>query len=325
MSDEAAMVDAQLVRALRQATSWMSPQPLGQLKEGDDMSDTDTVDESAVNAELTGRMAVLERGILAAAREWDRVRPIYKPYVEGLDNLPADGRFLLVANHTAFATAEILLIPYEVHRHIGRKVRPLTDKGFGQKGLHADVVKAAGAIVGTREGTRALMRANEPILVFPGGAREIAKGKDELYTLLWGDRAGFARLAVEQNYPIVTAAVVGGDDVYKILTTRDGWWGRLNKKVAGLVGGRQDMMIQLMRGIGPTLIPRPQRLYARFSEPIVTTKPDGVSDEDWVATVREKAKSSLEADLADLLEVRRTDPFRHLAPWAWSSAVMPTT
>jgi 1-acyl-sn-glycerol-3-phosphate acyltransferase len=144
-----------------------------------------------------------------------------------------------------------------------------------------------------------------------------------LYTLLWGDRAGFARLAVENSYPIVTAAVVGGDDVYQILTTRHGWWGRLNKAVASRTGARQDMTIQLMRGIGPTLLPRPQRLYARFSDPIDTTKPDGVSSEDWVAKVRELAKSSLEADLADLQRIRSTDPFRHLAPWAWRSAVMP--
>ena len=282
-------------------------------------------DDSAGSPTEGSRVERLERWILELARQWEHVRPIYKPYVEGLENLPADGRFLLVGNHTATASTEILLVPYEVHRQIGKKVRALTDRHFGRiKGLHADVLAAAGAIIGTPDGTRELMRANEPILVFPGGAREISKGKDELYTLLWGDRAGFARLAVENNYPIVTAAVVGGDDVYKILTTRHGWWGRLNKAVAGLTGARQDMTIQLMHGIGPTLLPRPQRLYARFSEPIDTTKPDGVSAEDWVAKVRDMAKSSLEADLADLQRIRSTDPFRHLTPWAWRSAVMPS-
>ncbi|WP_167099061.1 lysophospholipid acyltransferase family protein [Mycobacterium sp. DL592] len=284
----------------------------------------DKTEDSVGSSTAGGRIERLERWILELARRWEYVRPIYKPYVEGLENLPADGRFLLVGNHTAFASTEILLVPYEVYRQIGHKVRPLTDRHFGRmKGLQADVLEAAGAIIGTPDGTRELMRANEPILVFPGGAREISKGKDELYTLLWGDRAGFARLAVENNYPIVTAAVVGGDDVYKILTSRHGWWGRLNKAVAELTGARQDMTIQLMRGIGPTLVPRPQRLYARFSQPIETTMPDGASEEDWVAKVRDMAKSSLEADLADLQKIRSTDPFRHLAPWAWPSAVMP--
>lgn len=284
----------------------------------------DKPDHSAGSSTASGRIEQLERWILELARLWEHVRPIYKPYVEGLANLPADGRFLLVGNHTAFPSTEIMLVPYEVYRQIGHKVRPLMDRNFGRtKGLPADVLKAAGAIIGTPEGTRALMHANEPVMVFPGGAREIGKGKDELYTLLWGERAGFARLAVENAYPIVTAAVVGGDDVYRILTTRHGRWGRLNKAVADLAGGRQDMTMHLMRGIGPTLLPRPQRLYARFSAPIDTTMPDGVPSEEWVAEVRELTKSSLEADLADLQRIRSTDPFRHLAPWAWRSAVMP--
>ncbi|PBA37994.1 hypothetical protein CKJ64_00235 [Mycobacterium avium] len=139
------------------------------------------------------RQAAIERAIFGLARQWDRVRPVYKPYVDGLENLPSDGRFLLVANHSYTPSSEILLLLYEVQRHLGRRVRALMDRRFGRfAGLAADVLAAGGGIVGTREGTAELMRANEPILVFPGGAREIGKGKDQLNTLQWGDRAGFA-------------------------------------------------------------------------------------------------------------------------------------
>lgn len=270
------------------------------------------------------RVARLEQWILAAAREWEPVRGLYRPYVEGLDNLPADGRFLLVANHTYLAATEILLIPYEVHRRIGRKVRPLTDRGFANiNGLQRDLMSAAGAVVGTRDAAAELMRANEPILVFPGGAREINKGKDELYTLLWQDRAGFARLAVEHNYPIITVGVVGGDDVYKILTTRRGWWGRLASAAGQSLAGRSDMAMPLVRGLGPTLIPRPQRLYARFSAPIDTTTPNGLQPDQWVATVKSTVKADLEGALADLQKIRACDPFRHLSPLAWRIAARP--
>ncbi|EUA40806.1 diacylglycerol acyltransferase family protein [Mycobacterium avium subsp. avium 2285 (R)] len=162
-----------------------------------------------------------------------------------------------------------------------------------------------------------------PILVFPGGAREIGKGKDQLNTLQWGDRAGFARLAIEHNYPIVTAAVVGGDDMYKILTTSDGTWAQLNKKVSIWLGSDADLLLPLSRGIGPTLLPRPQRLYARFSRPIDTTRPKGTPHDEWLTKVRETAKTDLESNLAALLAIRATDPFRNLAPWAWRKAVMP--
>jgi 1-acyl-sn-glycerol-3-phosphate acyltransferase len=48
---------------------------------------------------------------------------LYKPYVDGLDNLPRDGRFLLVSNHTQ-TRPEPFLIFYLVRRAIGIRVRP---------------------------------------------------------------------------------------------------------------------------------------------------------------------------------------------------------
>jgi 1-acyl-sn-glycerol-3-phosphate acyltransferase len=269
------------------------------------------------------RVATIRRWLGALADNLDPLLALSKPYIEGLQTLPTDGRFLLVGNHT-FGGTEALLIPYQVRRQIGKRVRPLADRQFGNlKGFGAELMTAFGAIVGTPHGTRELMDANEPILVFPGGSREVGKGKDELYSLLWGDRAGFARLAVENNYPIVPVALVGGDDVYKILTSRDGRWGRLTRSVGQRLGGRSDAALPLVRGVGPTLLPRPQRMYLRFSAPIDTTQPKRVSTQNWVAMIRGTVKTELESSLADLLRIRDTDPYRHLAPGAWRRAVTP--
>lgn len=77
----------------------------------------------------------------------------------------------------------------------------------------------------------------------------------------------------------------------------------------------------LLRGIGPTLIPRPQRMYLRFGAPIDTTAPAGADEAAWVETVKAATRSALEAALAELAEIRRTDPYRHLNPLAWRRAV----
>jgi 1-acyl-sn-glycerol-3-phosphate acyltransferase len=256
----------------------------------------------------------------------DHVEPLLalsKPYISGLDTLPNDGRFLLVGNHT-YAGPETLLIPYAVRRQIGKRVRPLADRQFGHlKGFAAELMAAFGAIVGTPHGARELMHSNEPILVFPGGGREMVKSSDELYSLQWDGRAGFARLAVENNYPIVPVALVGGDDVYKILTTSDGLWGRISTSVGRRLSGRSDATFPLVRGVGPTLVPRPQRMYLRFSPPIDTTQHKTVSSATWVGTVRDRVKTDLESNLSDLLRIRETDPYRHLAPVAWRRAVTP--
>jgi hypothetical protein len=79
----------------------------------------------------------------------------------------------------------------------------------------------------------------------------------------------------------------------------------------------------LMRGVGPTLLPRPQRMYLRFGPRISTTRPARVKAEKWEATVKQQTQTALETVLADLQELRRDDPFRNLNPLRWSAALMP--
>jgi hypothetical protein len=115
--------------------------------------------------------------------------------------------------------------------------------------------------------------------------------------------------------------LVGGDDVYKSLVTRDSALGRLSRTISTRLTGEADMAMPTMRGIGPTLIPRPQRMYLGFGEPVDTTKPENMSTDDWVESVRKSTRQSLETILSDLLAIRADDPFRELNPLAWSRAV----
>ncbi len=256
----------------------------------------------------------------------DGIQPVvdlWRPYADGLHNLPADGRFLLVGNHTQ-GGAEALLIPYVVRRKIGVRVRPLADRQFGQmRGLPGDLLAAFGGVVGAPETARELMRHDQTILVFPGGGREIPKFKGEEYTLRWQGRTGFARIAVENGYPIVPVGLVGGDDVYRSITSRDSAWGRFSQAVSSRFSGRQDMAMPLMRGIGPTLIPRPERMYLRFGTPIDTTTPVGIDASAWADEVKRRTQTALEQILDDLLSLRETDPYRSLSPLGWSRAARP--
>jgi 1-acyl-sn-glycerol-3-phosphate acyltransferase len=285
---------------------------------------TETIDVDAV-INHPRRVQIL-RGALE--RVHDGIAPLIdlsRPYVSGLEMLPADGRFLLVGNHTQFVGGEVLLIPHFVRRAIGVRVRPLADRRFGQqRGFGRDLITAYGGVVGSPETARELMRHNETILVFPGGGREIAKFKGEEYHRNWNGRSGFARVAVENNYPVVPVGLVGGDDVDKSLVARDSALARLNQSISTKLTGKADMAMPLMRGIGPTLIPRPQRMYLHFGEAIDTAKPAGASVENWVSSVRNNTQEALEAILTDLLTVRAHDPFRELNPSAWSNAIIAT-
>jgi 1-acyl-sn-glycerol-3-phosphate acyltransferase len=269
------------------------------------------------------RVRVLRRALDTVA---ERLRPVValtRPYIDGLEHLPGDGRFLLVGNHTQ-AGSEIFMISDAVRRGIGTRVRPLADRNFGRmRGLPGDLLAAYGAVVGDPETAHELMLHDQTILVFPGGGREIGKFKGEEYTLRWQGRAGFARVSVENGYPIVPAGLVGGDDVYRSLTSRDSAYARFSEALGRRLNGRPDMAMPLLRGIGPTLIPRPQRLYLRFGSPIDTSRPLGIGKQDWVDAVKEQTQLALEQILADLQQLRSTDPYRELNPLAWRGATTP--
>ncbi|WP_123027480.1 lysophospholipid acyltransferase family protein [Mycolicibacterium stellerae] len=246
------------------------------------------------------------------------------PYIDGTENLPRDGRFFLVGNHTQTGMGEVWLTCLSVRQAVGTRVRPLTERGMGSMpGLAGDLLAACGGVVGTPENANKLMQNNETLLVFPGGGREIGKFRGEEYQLKWQGRAGFARVAIANDYPIVPVGHVGGDDVYRSVWERDSLMGKLTQKVGQAITGKPDMTIPLVRGIGPTLIPNPQRMYLRFGEPIDTTQPDGISDDEWVATVKKTTQTALETILQELQDIRAEDPFRGLSPLAWRKAVRP--
>lgn len=273
----------------------------------------------------SSRVRALRKVIFAVADRLDPVVDFCRIYVDGMENLPADGRFLLVGNHTSSGLAEVVLVPYFVHRRLGVRVRGLATRSLADvSGLARDVLQAAGAVVGDQDTAAELMRHGETLLVFPGGGRDMLKFKGEEYQLRWEGRSGFARLAVAHDYPIVPVGLVGGDDVYLSLVERDSGWERMSRIIGKRVHGVTGVGIPLVRGLGPTFIPRPQRMYLRFGPPIETTPPSGLRTDEWEIAVKQRTQDALEKALADLQVLRNGDPFRHLNPFRRTGAVCST-
>jgi 1-acyl-sn-glycerol-3-phosphate acyltransferase len=151
------------------------------------------------------------------------------------------------------------------------------------------------------------------------------KFKGEEYQLQWEGRSGFARLAVAHDYPIVPVGLVGGDDVFHSLVERNGKWERMTRTVGQRLHGLSGVGVPLIRGLGPTLLPRPQRMYLRFGKPVSTTQPVRTTVDDWESIVKQRTQPALENILADLKELRENDPFRNLNPLQWSSALTPAS
>jgi 1-acyl-sn-glycerol-3-phosphate acyltransferase len=254
---------------------------------------------------VPGSAAIAVATALLAPWRW-----LTAPRFEGLEHLPADRPVLVAGNHTVMGVLDVPLMLLGLYEQRGIRLRALGDHlHFAIPGWR-DLLRLFGTIEGTPEGCRALMAAGESILVFPGGGREVFKRKGEKYRLLWGNRLGFVRLAIEHGYPIVPFAAVGAEECYDIVADA-GDLLRLLPPLRTLP--RSDEIPPLVRGLAGSAVPRPERFYFHFGEPIETAcLAGGQANARLCAAVRDEVRAAVEAGIVRLLAERDRDPERRL-------------
>jgi len=255
------------------------------------------------------------KSLAPAVKALAPLRRVIKPKVYGIENVPKRGA-LLVGNHTLYGVFDVLLWTAELIER-GIMVRGLGEHVLFRVPGSGEILKKFGIVPGTRPNTRELMRRGDLILVFPGGAREVAKRKGERYQLIWKKRLGFAKMAIEGRYPIVPFASLGIEDALDIvLDTDNPLMAPLRKLCEKLLNVEP---LPIVRGIGLTPVPRPERLYFWFGEPISTLEYGGVADEYNARELRSRTAASIEGGLDFLFDEREKDPDRsllkRLSPW----------
>lgn len=242
-------------------------------------------------------------------------RVLTDPRFGGWENLPGDGRCLLVGNHTTLGVFDIPLLVRDIQRQTGVVVRSLGELQHYRVPVWRDLLTRLGAVNGTRENTRRLMRDGQPVLVFPGGGREVARRRGEHYPLVWRERIGFARLALEFGYPIVPFSMIGVDEMWDVLVDAGDAIYAPARALASRIGVGPEMLWPVVRGIGPTPFPRPQRIYGRLAAPI-DARDFGRSwdDTDGARGLRDAVKTAVKGGIDDLIAERDKDPARLLLP-----------
>jgi 1-acyl-sn-glycerol-3-phosphate acyltransferase len=119
-------------------------------------------------------------------------------------------------------------------------------------------------------------------------------------------------LAIQHGYPIVPFASVGAEHGIDILLDGNSPLLAPVGFLAGKVLGTPDAP-PLVRGVGLTPLPRPERQYYWFGEPIVTKPFKGQEADDAVARkVRELTAAAVEQGIESMLAERDADPNRSL-------------
>jgi 1-acyl-sn-glycerol-3-phosphate acyltransferase len=233
-------------------------------------------------------------------------RALCRPTFYGFENIPEERPLLFVGNHQIFGGLDAPLLYLELFQQKKIFLRSLGDHLHFAVPLWRDLLHRFGVVDGTPANCRALLAAGECVLVFPGGGREVAKRKGEKYQLIWKERLGFVRMAVEAGCTIVPFAAVGVEDWFEILFDGD----EIMASKAGWLFHKLKIppyaVLPIAKG-ARGLLPKPAAQSFYIAPPYATKHLQGRQDDTALCReIRDEIKRRVE-DGIEFLRVRASD------------------
>lgn len=223
---------------------------------------------------------------------------------EGLDNIPAEGRALLVANHSGTLPYDGAMVVAAVRfQHPSqRHVRALVEDFIYHLPFLGMFMSRVGAVRACQENALRLLENDQLTLVFPEGVKGIGKLYAKRYRLQRFGRGGAVRLAAAGRAPMVPVAIVGAEESMPLLS-KVSW-------LARPLGLPYIPVTPTLPWLGPVgLIPFPTKWTIDFGEPIdLSVYGPGELERDRVTLnrVNEELRSSVQALIDKRLATRKS-------------------
>jgi 1-acyl-sn-glycerol-3-phosphate acyltransferase len=225
---------------------------------------------------------------------------------EGLENVPAHGRAMLVANHAGS------LFPFDASMMTGAimKEHPLPrwprfmvlNWAFQLPFLSFFMRKVGGVPASPYNASR-LLEQDELVMVFPEGVKGTGKPFSERYRLQRFGRGGFVEVALRAGSPIVPVAVVGSEEIYPKLAD--------SRLLARLSGAPFAPVTPTFPWLGPLgLVPLPSKWRIEFCPPIDLSEhpPEAADDRALVFELSEQVRETIQEQIYSNL-VKRGSAF----------------
>jgi 1-acyl-sn-glycerol-3-phosphate acyltransferase len=253
------------------------------------------VDEFGFDAQLTE--SVIAPMFRPLYRTWWRVDTF------GLENVPADGAALVVANHSgtvafdAVMTQLALLDDHPAHRHLRMLGADLVFK----LPFIGEMARKAGNTLACAADAERLLTNGNIVGVWPEGFKGVGKPFSERYKLQRFGRGGFVAAALRAKAPIIPTAIVGAEETFPMIGNA--------KLLARLTGLPYFPLTPTFPWLGPVgMIPLPTKWTIVFGEPIRTDEyPDGSADDPMlVFNLTDQVRESIQKMLYAQLTLRKS-------------------
>ncbi|MFE9136936.1 lysophospholipid acyltransferase family protein [Streptomyces sp. NPDC007355] len=253
------------------------------------------VDEFGYDEELTDQVLM------------SLLRPLYEKYfrveVKGVENIPAEGGALIVANHSGTLPLDGLMMQVAVHDHhpAGRHLRLLAADLVFVLPVVNELARKAGHTLACAEDAERLLRAGEIVGVMPEGFKGIGKPFGERYKLQRFGRGGFVSTALRAGVPIVPCSIVGAEEIYPMIGNA--------RTLARVLGIPYFPLTPTFPWLGPLgALPLPTKWTIQFGEPIPTDSyaPEAAEDPMLMFNLTDQVREQIQHTLYKLLVQRRS-------------------
>lgn len=228
-------------------------------------------------------------------RRWFRVS------VEGVDQLPAEGRALVVANHSGTLPWDGVMLKLAVRLEHARKreLRWLAEDFVFHMPFLGAFMNRIGAVRACQENAERLLAQQKLVAVFPEGVHGLGKLYRHRYQLQRFGRGGYVKLALRTRTPIFPTAIIGAEETHPLLFKLGAFTKALGVPFIPIT--------PTFPWLGPLgLVPLPSRWKIVIGEPIdlASHGPEGAEDAILVNRLNERIRSQIQSMIDGALATR---------------------
>lgn len=240
-----------------------------------------------------------------------RLRPaldfLYKTYfrteVSGIEHVPAEGRCIIVANHSGVLPYDGIMVRTALRREHSsqREVRWLAEDFVFHLPFLGAFMNRIGAVRACQENAERLLRQERCVLVFPEGIKGIGKLYNQKYKLQRFGRGGFIKLALRTGAPIIPLSIVGAEETAPMLYRIE--------YLTQMLGLPFIPVTPTFPALGPLgLVPAPTKWKLTFGPPIDLEGSGAGAADDALLVVRlaERVRGAIQKSLDATVSERKS-------------------